>query len=62
MNMQEEIIDLLNYLESRGLSERESCSVMGDAIACLIADKETARKFLEILQFQLLDAPEETRL
>ena len=54
---QEEVIELLNYLEERGLSERESCSVIGETIVSLIADKETARKFLHILQSRLLDAP-----
>lgn len=48
--LRDEAIALLEYLQDRGLSEREAIAVMGFAITSLITDPENIQEFISALQ------------
>jgi hypothetical protein len=52
-NIFDESVELLTYLETRDLSEKEACAVMGIALQSLFADPTEARMFIRVLASQL---------
>jgi hypothetical protein len=54
----QETADLLTYLEKRGLTERESCAILGSAVESLINDPSAAREFVRVLANHLRVADE----
>jgi hypothetical protein len=55
MDITQEVVDLLTYLEDQGLSEDQACAVMGMALQSLIKDEAGARAFIDALTRALLE-------
>jgi hypothetical protein len=54
-DLSNETVELLTYLESRGLSEQEVLAVRGMAIETLISEPIAAQRFVDSLRDHLTD-------
>jgi hypothetical protein len=53
IDITDETVALLSYLEQRGMTEGEACTVLAAALESLIADPTMARAFIRVMASKL---------